>query len=212
LQVDTLCQLSLDERRHFLRRAALAPLLLCLVAGLHLVRVWTAHQTPWKGGGFGMFSTIDSEANRFLRVYLITDAGELPLPLPAGLDKAAAEQRAAPSATGLQAIARRLAAQDWRWSSDRQRAQAAAIAALGGAAVSGAALRGAIEPTTEPRALTPGQSHVLEPVPLGEPCPARIDFRAVRVECWRLRFAAGDELLSAEPLLSAAVTRQEARP
>jgi hypothetical protein len=210
--VGTLDQLPPEDRRHFLRRAALAPLCLCLVAGLHVVRVWTARQTPWKGGGFGMFSTIDSEANRFLRVYLITDSGELPLPLPAGLDKAAAEQRAAPSTAGLQAIARRLAAQDWRWSSDRQRAQAAAITAHGGEAISAAVLRNGFEVQVTSQVLAPGQSHVLEPVPLGEQCPARIEFRAVRVECWRLRFAAGDELLSAEPLLTAAITRQEARP
>jgi len=106
--------LARDERRHFLRRAALAPLCLCLVAGLHVVRVWTARQTPWKGGGFGMFSTVDSESNRFLRTYLLTDSGELLLPLPPALDKRTAEQRAAPSTAGLREIASRVAAQQWR--------------------------------------------------------------------------------------------------
>src|SRR5262245_48479783 len=111
--------LSSDERWHLLRRAALAPLCLLLVAGLQVARVWTARQTPWKGGGFGMFSTIDSEGNRYLRAWLITESGQLPLPLPAALDKPVAEQRAAPSAAGLTTIARRLAAQDWRWTDDR---------------------------------------------------------------------------------------------
>lgn len=103
-----------DGRWHFLRRAALAPLCLCLVAGLHVVRVWTARQTPWKGGGFGMFSTVDSESNRFLRAYLITATGELPLQLPPALDKRSGEQRAAPSVDGLRGIATRVAAQEWR--------------------------------------------------------------------------------------------------
>src|SRR5262245_41756087 len=119
--MDILTTLPADERRHFLRRVALAPLCLCLVAGLHALRVWTARQTPWKGGGFGMFSTIDSEAHRFLRAYLLTDSGELPLPLPEALDKAVLEQRAAPSQAGLAALAQRLASQAWRWSDDRQR-------------------------------------------------------------------------------------------
>jgi hypothetical protein len=208
--VESPLHLSPDDRRHFLRRAALAPLCLCLVAGLHCARVWTARQTPWKGGGFGMFSTIDSEANRFVRAYLITPAGELPLPLPAGLDKAAAEQRAAPSEAGLAEIARRLAAQDWRWSNDRQRQSAAAIAERGGVAITAAALRASGEAAGN--ALATGQTHLLEPVPLGEACQSRIDVRSVRVECWRLRFDAKNALLSAEKLITATAGRPEARP
>jgi hypothetical protein len=166
-------QLSADERRHFLRRAALAPLCLCLVAGLHVVRVWAARQTPWKGGGFGMFSTVDSEANRFLRTYLITDSGELPLSLPPALDKRAAEQRAAPSKAGLREIASRVAAQNWRPG---------------------------------------GKCGELEPVPLAEHSADAVAFRAVRVECWRLRFDARGEQLRAERMVEATADRAEARP
>ena len=211
------------ERRHFLRRAALAPLCLLLVAGLHAARVWTARQTPWKGGGFGMFSTIDSEGNRFLRAYLITGSGELPLPLPAALDKPAAEQRAAPSVVGLKSIARRLAAQDWRWTDDRQRRQAQAISQRDGLEISAAALRCPSSVTAAP--LSAGQSHALEPLPRSEPSLSlplgagrgeglseAIPFTAVRLECWRGRFDAATDLLSAERLLSVTVTREEARP
>ena len=53
--------------RLFWRRVFLAPVCLCAVAALHLYRVSACRQTPWKGGGFGMFSTVDSEDSRFLR-------------------------------------------------------------------------------------------------------------------------------------------------
>src|SRR5438105_11942664 len=97
------------DRWHFCRRAALAPLCLCLVAGLHVVRVWTCRQTPWKGGGFGMFSTVDDESARFLRCYLVTDDGELPLAIPPAADKMVAEIRAAPTQSALDDLAQRLA-------------------------------------------------------------------------------------------------------
>src|SRR5437763_9271930 len=93
--------LSPHRRRHFYRRAMLAPLCLCLVAGLHLVRVWTCRQTPWKGGGFGMFSTVDDESARFVRGYLLTDRGDLPLQIPSAADKTIAEIRAAPTQSAL---------------------------------------------------------------------------------------------------------------
>ena len=199
------------ERRQFWRRAAIAPLCLLLVAGLHAARVWTARQTPWKGGGFGMFSTIDSERNRFLRAYLVTDSGDLPLALPAALDKPALEQQAAPSEAGLKQIALRIAAQDWRWADDRQARERQAIAEREGVAISAGALRCAS--TSEPLAAKfPGQTHLLEPVPRGEACGEAMPFNSVRVECWRLRFDAAGEQLSAKRILEACATRQEARP
>jgi hypothetical protein len=201
-----------DERRHFYRRVALAPLCLCLVAGLHVIRVLTARQTPWKGGGFGMFSTIDSESRRFLRAYLLTADGELPLPLPEALDKPAAEVRAAPSRAGLEALARRLAAQDWRWTDDRQRRQAAAIADHGGVGVSAAALAG--NPCESPPAarLACGQVHALEPIPRAEARQDAVAFHSVRVECWRLKFAAASGELRGQQMLSAVATRPGGRP
>ena len=91
-----------------------APLCLCVVAGLHLFRVWTCDQTPWKGGGFGMFSTVDDESARFARCYLVTESGDLPLPIPPAANKLLAELRAAPTQHKLNELARRLAAQSWR--------------------------------------------------------------------------------------------------
>ncbi len=200
-----------DERRHFLRRAAIAPLCLLLVAGLHAARVGTARQTPWKGGGFGMFSTIDSERNRFLRAYLLTESGELPLVLPAALDKAVAEQQAAPSEAGLKRIALRIAAQDWCWANDRQARQRQAISEREGVAISAAALR-CLSPADPQASQWPGRMHVLEPIPKGESSGEAVPFTAVRVECWRMRFDAASDLLSAERMVQARATRQETRP
>ena len=43
-------------------------LLLALVAVCQIVLAKTADLTPWKGGGFGMFATLDHNAHRRLEV------------------------------------------------------------------------------------------------------------------------------------------------
>ena len=95
------------------RRVWLAPICLCLVAGLHCLRVTTAGQTPWKGGGFGMFSTIDSEHSRFVHAYLLSKDGPLPLQIPSELDKKVAELRAAPHQALAKELAAKLAERSW---------------------------------------------------------------------------------------------------
>lgn len=52
------------------------PALLVIVACLQLYRAQTQHLTPWKGGGFGMFSSADIPPWRTLRIYLDTGDGE----------------------------------------------------------------------------------------------------------------------------------------
>ena len=37
------------------------------------------HSTPWKGGSFGMFSTIDLPPSRLHRVYLIQGDTQIPI-------------------------------------------------------------------------------------------------------------------------------------
>lgn len=105
--------LSISDRALQNRRVWLAPICLCLVAGLHLWRVTTAGQTPWKGGGFGMFSTIDAEHARFVRAYLQTVGGERPVMIPQDLEKKVAELRAAPNEQGLEELANRLVQRQW---------------------------------------------------------------------------------------------------
>lgn len=43
---------------------------------------FTANLTPSKGGGFGLFSTVDKLENRNLRAYLLTPKGEIPFVIP----------------------------------------------------------------------------------------------------------------------------------
>jgi hypothetical protein len=63
--------------------ACIPSALLCVVALHHTCRVSCEGLTPWKGGGFGMFSTIDSEADRFARLSVTTEGGEtLAVPIP----------------------------------------------------------------------------------------------------------------------------------
>lgn len=56
------------------------PVVLLIVVAMN--QQYLAHfrnLTPWKGGGFGMFSTVDTYTGRTLFVYLITDEGEMPV-------------------------------------------------------------------------------------------------------------------------------------
>src|SRR5688572_24334103 len=163
-----------DSRRLLLRRAAIAPLCLCLVAGLHAVRVVACGQTQWKGGGFGMFSTVDSENARYVRAFAITEEGEWPLAIPAHVEKTIAELRAAPTAPKSGAVARRLASIHWRRPDERMARQAERWTANSTARL----------PLPEP---PPGLFRSLEGIPAGETCEHTLPVRAVRVECWRLR-------------------------
>lgn len=174
-----------DCRRFLLRRAAIAPLCLCLVAGLHAVRVVAYGQTQWKGGGFGMFSTVDSEAARFVRAFAITDEGELPLAIPAHLDKSIAELRAAPTAAKAEAVARRLASIRWQRPDERMVREAQ---------------RWTASATTDVSLPQPpvGLFRSLEAIPTDEPAEHALSIGRVRVECYRLRMDSQDSTLHSE--------------
>ncbi len=55
--------------------ALLVPAVLVLVATSQVVIASTTDLTPWRGGGFGMFSTTDNHDQRFLRITAVTDSG-----------------------------------------------------------------------------------------------------------------------------------------
>ena len=55
--------------------ALLVPAVLVLVATSQVVIASTTDLTPWRGGGFGMFSTTDNHDQRFLRITALTDGG-----------------------------------------------------------------------------------------------------------------------------------------
>jgi hypothetical protein len=184
------------------RRVLLAPICLCLVAALHFYRVSTAGQTPWKGGGFGMFSTIDSEHSRFVHAYVMTKDGPLPLKIPSELDKKTAELRAAPNQQLLQALADKLAQRSWV---DPEAAQQRLLKQLKSRTtevpLTGQQLRAmrtsappttlvSQRPTTSLVATNPNES------------TAEIPFTAVRVEVWKLEMPRGTTQLKPRLLLS----------
>lgn len=59
-----------------------APLLALVLACWQFVRVQHDHLTPWKGGGFGMFSTIDSGAGRLLTIEIVLGGKRVAVGVP----------------------------------------------------------------------------------------------------------------------------------
>ena len=108
----------------FWRRVFVAPACLCAVACLHLYRVSACRQTPWKRGGFGMFSTVNSEDSRFLRCRK-GEAGEA-IAIPKFLAQEELRTRVAPTPQRLSRLASLLTASEktpvvvelWRYHFD----------------------------------------------------------------------------------------------
>jgi hypothetical protein len=94
-----------------------APALLGVIAVAQMSFAHFSTLSAWKGGGFGMFSTVDSPGARFLRIYLVTDRGEVPVLVPPDQQQLARELRTTGSAALATALARTLA--DARWVSLR---------------------------------------------------------------------------------------------
>ncbi len=89
------------------------PALLCAVTVLQWYLVESRSLTRWKGGGFGMFTTVDSPSARFLRVYLSSESCEVPVLIPSQLAKLSHQVRAMPSRPRLEALARALRDGTW---------------------------------------------------------------------------------------------------
>jgi len=58
------------------------PLILISVFIHQIYLVQTDDLTQWKGGGFGMFSTIDKPSDRIVSIYLNTDEDKVAIELP----------------------------------------------------------------------------------------------------------------------------------
>lgn len=97
----------------FRLRAYAVPALLLAIAGLQAVLVRTHDLTPWKGGGFGMFSTYDRMEARALHVILETAAGEAHALRPRVTDPKARVLNM-PSEGVLRAAAAHALDADWR--------------------------------------------------------------------------------------------------
>jgi hypothetical protein len=60
----------------------LPPVVLIVIALIQLLECHAGNLTPWKGGGFGMFSTSDGVDARFIKAYLIMNKGDMPVSVP----------------------------------------------------------------------------------------------------------------------------------
>lgn len=58
------------------------PLILIFVFIHQFYLVQTHNLTQWKGGGFGMFSTVDKQTERVLRIYLVKNGNLIPAVFP----------------------------------------------------------------------------------------------------------------------------------
>ena len=88
---------------------ALPAVLLAVVALAQIQLARSEHLSPWKGGGFGMFSSSDVQAYRTLRVYGRRGAAAFELPIPDALGDAALRARLFPTEPRLRELGRRLA-------------------------------------------------------------------------------------------------------
>jgi hypothetical protein len=179
-----------------------APALLAAVA---VVQSWQTERldlSPWKGGGFGMFSTVDAPKARFLRLFLETPEGEVPVPPPASLARSLREVQTLPTARRLSRLVTQLAAATWAVP-DLPRVELERVEETPETTLE--------EGGPQPHGIS---TPVVAPVPLlllaGEPVPAGftpIETRAVRVEVWRFHFEPERARLVMEHLRSARAER-----
>ncbi len=195
---------ELSQSRQWLR-VALAPLMLCLVASRQIQTARTSDLSPWKGGGFGMFSTVDSPSARFVHAWLKTPHGEIPIEIPEWLRREELQLRTAPSPSRADAFATRLATSHWIDSDQhfRKIGENVAAAVAENSPIDRDVLRTprTIPPTGLP---PPGVQPRVSSSPGGR--QARLPVRGVRLEVVAVDFDREANLLIARRLVEADVT------
>jgi hypothetical protein len=95
-------------------RASLPTALLLVVAITQIVLAKAAHLSPWKGGGFGMFSTTDGTAFRYVRLFVDAPGRSEELNVTASLEMAAARAQLFPSDRFLKGLGEAAGARELR--------------------------------------------------------------------------------------------------
>jgi len=94
---------------------AIVPVALLLgVAGMQITLSRTADLTPWKGGGFGMFSTTDDAGRRHVRVFVSAAARSEEITITPSLADAASRAAVLPSDGELSRLAYLVVARERR--------------------------------------------------------------------------------------------------
>jgi len=173
-------------RLHRFFAVVLMPVVLAAVAFFQMHRTRIYVTTPWKGGGFGMFSTIDFPPARVHRVYLVRNGVVLPVALDARFDEAMRLMRNIPQLEVLQNVGRELGA--FRWVFTRSRY------------------------TDSDAVFRDGGGQGIEVLGHGERIPdgtRELSYDAVRVEVWRYTFDVAQGQAGIQLISDASVTRSE---
>ena len=177
--------ISAGSRRFF---TWLAPGLSGTVAVLQIAAVCLSQLTPWKGGGFGMFSTVDSADARFVKVYVRTATDEWSGGWPPPEAEAIRKLQAAPTKSDLERLASRLSRAVW---------------------VDGDAGPGQTSPP-------PGSSRravrALMPDEAGADPRRVVAAVEVRAEVWKYRYVPSENKLLAEKVLTATAAVRSRNP
>jgi hypothetical protein len=174
-----------------------APALLTTLACTQLFLGLNFELTPWKGGGFGMFSTLDTPSNRTVRVYLETHDGELPTELPSWLANRGKHARSFPADFRIRALAAEMAAATWIYKED----ESADDSTANPSDSSGIETSDGDQPFPQVEALRPGKD-------VDDREVVAVD--AIRVEVWRILFDAKTNVATGERIAQA-VERVPAR-
>jgi hypothetical protein len=95
---------------HGRRRALVAPGLLFVLALAQIVGFAAVGLSPWKGGGFGMFATLDHGGFRRVRVLELAAGGERAVAVPEELERLQRHVREVPRAANLRRLGEALRA------------------------------------------------------------------------------------------------------
>src|SRR5262245_47407859 len=90
-------------------------LLLIVVAALQIALTRLVDLTPWKGGGFGMFSTLDHGAFRGITIVVEAPDRSETLAIPPSLDALAARAAACPAAWLMRRLAEGVVTRERRY-------------------------------------------------------------------------------------------------
>ena len=94
--------------------AALPAVVLAVVAATQIVLTQVQMLSPWKGGGFGMFSTLDERPFRHVRMFVRAPERSEELAVPPSLEELAASAEILPSDLQLERLARAVVAREHR--------------------------------------------------------------------------------------------------
>jgi hypothetical protein len=95
-------------------RALLPAVVLIVVAGIQVALALSAGLTPWKGGGFGMFSTTDDGGRRYVRIFVNAADRSEEITISPSLDDAARRAAALPMKAELTRLARQVVERERR--------------------------------------------------------------------------------------------------